>query len=43
MMSLEERDPAFGNKVAWDLIATELIGRTTARPFSTIFKERRDL
>ena len=26
MLSLEERDPSFGNKAAWDFIATELIG-----------------
>ena len=26
MLSLEERDPAFGNKAAWDFIATELLG-----------------
>ena len=26
MLSLEERDPAFGNEAAWDFIATELIG-----------------
>ena len=27
MLSLEERDPAFGNKAAWDFIATEFIGK----------------
>ena len=26
MLSLDERDPAFGNEAAWDFIATELIG-----------------
>ena len=26
MLSLEERDPNFGNKAAYDFIATELIG-----------------
>ena len=26
MLSLKERDPAFGNEAAWDYIATELIG-----------------
>ena len=26
MLSLDKRDPAFGNKAAWDFIATELIG-----------------
>ena len=26
MLSLEEKDPAFGNEAAWDYIATELIG-----------------
>ena len=26
MLSIEERDPAFGNEAAWDYIATELIG-----------------
>ncbi len=43
MLSLEERDPSFGNKAAWDFIATELMGRTTARVFSIILKERQDL
>ena len=26
MLSLDKRDTAFGNKAAWDFIATELIG-----------------
>ena len=26
MLSLEERDPAFGNMAAWDFFATELKG-----------------
>ena len=43
MLSLDERDPAFGNEAAWDFIATELIVGTTARLFSIILKERQDL
>ena len=31
IMSLEERDPAFGNKAAWDFIATELIGENDCK------------
>ena len=26
MLSLNEREPNFGNKAAWDYIATEIIG-----------------
>ena len=31
MLSLEERDPAFGNEAAWDFIATELIGENNRK------------
>ena len=31
MLSLEERDPAFGIKAAWDFIATELIGENDCK------------
>ena len=31
MLSLKERDPTFGNKAAWDYIATELIGENNCK------------
>ena len=33
MLSLDERDPAFGNEAAWDFIATELIGEKNRKAF----------
>ena len=42
-LSLDKRDPAFGNKAAWDFITTELLGEIDPRPFSVILKERQDL
>ena len=31
MLSLDKRDPAFGNEAAWDFIATELIGENNRK------------
>ena len=33
VLSSEEKDPTFGNKAAWDFIATELIGENDCNAF----------
>ena len=43
MLSLDERDPGFGNIAAWDFIATELIGDNNRKAVLIILKERQDL
>ena len=40
MLSLDERDPTFGNEDAWDYVATELIGENNRKSVLHFLKKK---